>query len=83
MKLIILTHKAAKELDGLPEDARTAVTEALAIYATTGRGDVKNLVGRDGFRMRVGRYRVIFDDDGATILAIHIGKRETATYRRN
>ncbi|WP_246721840.1 type II toxin-antitoxin system RelE family toxin [Methylosinus sp. H3A] len=67
-------------MDGLPEDARTAVTEALAIYATTGLGDVKNLAGRDGFRMRVGRYR---DDDGATILAIHIGKRETATYRRN
>jgi len=44
---------------------------------------VKNLAGREGFRMRVGRYRVIFDDDGATILAIHIGKRETATYRRN
>jgi len=46
-------------------------------------GDVKKLAGRDGLRLRVGRYRVIFDDDGATVLAIHIGKRETATYRRN
>jgi mRNA interferase RelE/StbE len=82
MKTIVLTHRAARDLDALPADARRAVTEALADYAVTGRGDVKRLTGREGFRLRVGRYRVIFDDDGATILAIHIGKRETTTYKR-
>jgi len=44
---------------------------------------VKRLAGRDGYRLRVGRYRVIFDEDQTTILAIYIGKRETTTYRRN
>jgi len=83
VKTIILTHKAAKDLDSLPEEARHAVTEALSLYAAAGRGDVKKLAGRDGFRMRVGRYRAIFDDDGTTILAIYIGKRETTTYTRN
>ena len=41
------------------------------------------LKGRAGYRLRVGRYRVIFDEDANTILAIYIGKRETSTYNRN
>jgi mRNA interferase RelE/StbE len=48
-----------------------------------GRGDVKQLADRAGFRLRIGSYRVIFDEDKTTILAIYIGKRETTTYRRN
>jgi mRNA interferase RelE/StbE len=54
----------------------------LVDYAMTARGDVKRLQGRDGYRLRIGRYRVIFDEDQHTILAIYIGKRETTTYRR-
>lgn len=53
---------------------------ALCDYAVSGRGDVKALTGRDGFRLRVGRYRVIFAEDRLTILAIYVGKRETTTY---
>jgi mRNA interferase RelE/StbE len=47
----------------------------------TGRGDVKALQGRDGYRLRVGSYRVIFDEDAFTILAIYIGRRSTTTYK--
>ncbi len=83
MKTIVLTHRAAKELDNLPADARMAVTTALSDYAVSGAGDVKALSGRAGYRLRVGRYRVIFADDGVTILAVYVGKRETTTYRRN
>ena len=83
MKTIVLTKQAAKDLDSLPEEPRNAVVEGLALYATTGRGDVKQLAGRAGFRLRIGSYRVIFDEDQTTILAIYIGKRETTTYRRN
>ena len=82
MKTIVFIHKAAKELDALPADVRHSVTEALAAYAIDGRGDVKALAGRDGLRMRVGDYRVIFDDDGSTILAIYVGRRATTTYAR-
>ena len=49
----------------------------------TGQGDVKPLQGRGGYRLRVGRYRVIFDEDATTILAIYIGRRVTTTYKRN
>ena len=83
MKTIVFTHKAAKELDALPADARHAVTEALATYAINRHGDVKALAGREGRRLRVGDYRVIFDDDGATILAIYVGRRATTTYARS
>lgn len=83
MKTIALTARAAKELDALPTDAREAVQGALITYATTGRGDVKKLTGQDGFRMRVGRYRVLFAEDQTTVLAVYVGKRETTTYRRH
>jgi mRNA interferase RelE/StbE len=44
---------------------------------------VKRLSGRGGYRLRSGRYRIIFDEDSITILAIYIGKRETTTYSRH
>jgi mRNA interferase RelE/StbE len=83
MKTLVLSIAAAKDLDNLPLDARHRVSGALINYAIKGEGDVKMLKGRAGYRMRVGRYRVIFDEDANTILAIYIGKRETSTYNRN
>jgi len=83
MKTIIFTQAAAKDLDSLPDDARLAVDQGLVRYAVTGEGDVKQLAGRQSFRLRIGRYRVLFDEDRTTILAIYIGKRETTLYRRN
>jgi mRNA interferase RelE/StbE len=82
MKSIILTASAAKDLDSLPRDAREPVEAGLHRYAIAGQGDVKALQGRNGFRLRIGAYRVIFDEDATTILAIHIGRRTTTTYRR-
>ena len=82
MKTIILTVAAARDLDGLVKAAREQVQDGLVLYATTGQGDVKRLQGREGYRLRIGRYRVIFDEDQNTILAIYVGKRETTTYRR-
>ncbi len=81
-KTIIFTHAAAKDLDALPPQARAAVETALINYAVSGEGDVKRLQERDGFRMRVGSYRVLFDKDRMTVLAIYIGRRETTTYRK-
>lgn len=82
MKTIIFTHSAAKDLDALPFDGRQQVENALYRYAASGDGDVKQLSGRKGYRLRIGRYRVLFDEDRMTILAVYVGKRETTTYRR-
>jgi mRNA interferase RelE/StbE len=82
VKTIALTTRAAKELDALPGQARTTVDNALILYATQGIGDIKKLHGIDGYRLRVGEYRVIFAEDQVTILAVQIGRRSTTTYRR-
>jgi mRNA interferase RelE/StbE len=81
VKTIVFSAAAARDLDALPRDARDQVTSGLEAYAVSGRGDVKALRGQSGFRLRVGRYRVIFDEDRTTILAIYVGRRETTTYR--
>jgi mRNA interferase RelE/StbE len=83
MKTVILTPSAAKDLDALPRDAREQVEAGLHRYALTGQGDVKALRGREGFRLRIGSYRVIFDEDATTILAIYIGRRTTTSYKRS
>jgi mRNA interferase RelE/StbE len=83
VKTIVLTLSAAKDLDALPRDAREQVEAGLHRYAMTGQGDVKALQGRDGYRLRIGSYRVIFDEDATTILAIYIGRRATTTYKRS
>jgi mRNA interferase RelE/StbE len=83
VKTIILTLSAAKDLDALPRDAREQVEAGLHRYAMMGQGDVKSLQGRDGYRLRIGSYRVIFDEDATTILAIYIGRRATTTYKRS
>jgi mRNA interferase RelE/StbE len=77
---MILTPSAAKDLDALARGAREQVEAGLHRYALTGHGDVKALQGRDGYRLRIGSYRVIFDEDAATILAIYVGRRTTTTY---
>jgi len=83
VKTIILTLGAAKDLDALPLDGRRQVEAGLYRYAITGHGDVRALHGRQGYRLRIGSYRVIFDEDATTILAIYIGRRTTATYTRS
>ena len=77
MKTIILTLSAAKDLDALPRDAREQVETGLYRYAMTGEGDMMPLRGRGGYRLRIGSYLVIFDEDSSTILAIYIGRRAT------
>jgi mRNA interferase RelE/StbE len=81
MKTIIFTVSAARDLDALPIEGRRQVEAALDRYAISGKGDVKRLNGRDGYRLRTGAYRVIFDEDATTILAIYVGRRSTTTYR--
>lgn len=83
MKTIAFIPSAAKDLDALPRPDRETVESGLYRYAIHGVGDVKRLKGRDGYRLRIGVFRVLFDEDGQTILAIYIGRRTTTTYKRN
>jgi len=80
MKTIVLSRAAEKGLSALPGEVAAGIADALHLYAMAGRGDVKALTGRPGFRLRVGRYRVLFLEDAITVTVLHIGKRETTTY---
>lgn len=80
MKTVVFTPRAAKEFDALSEAARVAIEDGLTRYAVDGRGDVKRLHGLDGYRLRIGDYRVIFDEDAVTILTLRVGRRQTHTY---
>lgn len=80
MKTVVFNSAAAKQFDSLLPQARILIAAALDRYAMEGRGDVKRLQGREGYRMRVGEYRVLFNEDLTTILAVYIGRRQTTTY---
>jgi mRNA interferase RelE/StbE len=80
VKTLVFAPAAARQFDALPPTAQAAIEQALARYSIEGYGDVKRLIGREGYRMRVGEYRVIFDETQTTILALRIGRRNTNTY---
>ena len=80
MKTVVFAPAALKQLDSLPFTARSAIEAGLDRPALEGRGDVKKLQGRDGFRLCVGEYRVIYQETPATILVLAVGRRQTSTY---
>jgi mRNA interferase RelE/StbE len=51
------------------------IVEAVERFATTGHGDVKRLKGREGYRLRVGDWRVLFLMDGETITITRVRPR--------
>ena len=52
------------------------ILKKIAAYAETGAGDVIELTGRTGKRLRVGDFRVIFEDSDTKILVTKIGPRK-------
>lgn len=75
MKTIILGTGAAKSLDRISEPFRSAIAESLAAYALGKPSDTKAMIGTPAVRMRVGDYRVIFDETKTTITVLAIGHR--------
>ncbi|MGQ0484985.1 MAG: type II toxin-antitoxin system RelE family toxin [Hyphomicrobiales bacterium] len=75
MKTIVLNPQAARSLDKLTEPLRTAIAEALAAYALGKPCDTKAMVGTPAVRLRVGDYRVIFDETKTTITVLALGHR--------
>ena len=44
-------------------------------YASEGKGDVRRLKGRAGSRLRVGDWRVIFEETQDRIVVVAVGHR--------
>lgn len=76
MKTVSFTRAAAADLRTYRSSAKRIVAK-IERYAETGVGDVTQLVGFAAFRLRVGEFRVIFEETEAEIIVTKIGPRGT------
>jgi mRNA interferase RelE/StbE len=75
MRPIAFTATSARQWAKLSPDIRSRIDKRLTEYATTGHGDVKRLKGREGMRLRVGDWRVMFYENQGTIIVAAVGCR--------
>lgn len=76
---IVLTKKAQKQLDSLPESMINSIISAISELEDNPRpSGCKKLKGRDGYRIRVGNYRIIYEvfDNKLLIDVIAVGHRK-------
>jgi mRNA interferase RelE/StbE len=78
MFLLLILPRAQKELARLPEREYERIRDAISALAETPRppGCLK-LSGREGWRIRVGDYRVVYeiDDKANTLTVLQVGHR--------
>lgn len=79
MHSIEYTKQAVKALASMPSTVRMLVKSKIEALAADplGAANVKKLVGRPGYRLRVGDWRVIYtlDSGRLVILVLDIGAR--------
>jgi mRNA interferase RelE/StbE len=82
---VIIRDAAQKSLAALPHQDYINVRNAIAALGANPRPHgCKKLRGRDGWRIRVGNYRVIYriDDPSRIVRVTHVGHRGDV-YRNN
>jgi mRNA interferase RelE/StbE len=75
---ILILRRAQKELAGLPEATYARVKFAIQKLADDPKPRrSRNLSGREGWRIRVGEHRIIYEIDNSnrSITILHIGHR--------
>lgn len=75
---ILILRRAQKELAQLPKQEYERIKEAVENLSNEPRPQgCKKLSGREGWRIRVGDYRVIYeiDDTKQVLTVLHIGHR--------
>jgi mRNA interferase RelE/StbE len=78
VKKIAYSKSALKTLRRIPSNESAKIRAKILQYATdpaSQANNVKKLKGREGFRLRVGDWRVIFDDQGNVLAILEIGPR--------
>ena len=80
---VILTRSAKKELLRLPDAIYDAVAEKLLALQETLRHDgCKKLKGHDGYRVRVGDYRMLYEiRDAEFVMTIYAIRHCREAYR--
>jgi len=75
---VAILRRAQKELGQLSSPSFERVCDAIRSLAGNPRPQgCRKLVGREGWRIRVGDYRVIYqiDDPARNVLVLHVGHR--------
>jgi len=73
---VVLSPKAAKYLKGLAEPTKIRIKGTLKkLENEPPLGDIKPMVGKDGYRLRVGNYRILFATQDNIIIVTDIGLR--------
>jgi mRNA interferase RelE/StbE len=75
MKPILFTPASTRQWAKLAAQVRRRLDVRLTEFATSGKGDVKRLKGRQGSRLRVGDWRVIFYEQSGSIVIVAVGHR--------
>jgi mRNA interferase RelE/StbE len=75
VKEIVFTPSALRQWTKLPANIRVRIDKRLTAFAETGHGDVRRLKGRSGCRLRVGDWRIIFDETDEAIIVAAVGHR--------
>ena len=68
-----VSHTAHRQIRKLPAQTQERVNKTIARLAEDPRPPgVKKLTAREGYRVRVGDYRILYQvDDGAKVVVIH------------
>ena len=73
---VVLSPKSDKYLKALDAPVRERIKNALRkLSLEPPQGDIVSLSGKDGFRLRVGKYRLLFDIMDDRIIVYDIGLR--------
>ncbi len=75
---VLISRRAQKELANLPKSEYYRVRDAIILLSENPRPEnCKKLVGREGWRIRIGNYRAIYeiDDAGHEVTVLHVGHR--------
>ena len=75
---IAYSKKALNDLRRVPANERRRIQAKIADYAADPAAHghhVKKLKGREGYRLRVGNWRVIFDLEGRVLEVYEVGAR--------
>jgi mRNA interferase RelE/StbE len=75
MKRIVFTPASTRQWVKLAANVRQRLDKRLTEFAASGKGDVKRLKGRQGSRLRVGDWRVIFYEENDAIIIAAVGHR--------
>ena len=81
---LIIERKAEKEANKIPVSLRTAIDKAILDLAKTPRPrGCKKLTEKEGYRIRVGDYRVLYmiDDNANVVVIYRIKIRSKVTYK--